>query len=163
MSPSGSILTTRTLGLLLAGVLTLCGCREDEGETLPASSEPQSEVVENAGTGAWLEVTNTETPLDFISRVTGAPASQIAPRLDRATALYQESPRMIANRSVQLWQEIGEKQEEIPIADLLDGLAPENVTLRTDSLTAVIQNYRVLRSQGDDHLTALATATQASQ
>ena len=163
MSPSESILTTRKLGLLLAGFLTLCGCREEEAETLPASSESQSEVMGDAEADAWLAVTNTETPLDFISRVTGAPAAEIAPRLDRATALYQESPRMIANRSVQLWQEIGEKQEEIPISDLLDGLAPEDVTLQTDSLTAVIQNYRVLRSQGKDHATALATATLATR
>ena len=163
MSPSGSILTTRSLGLLLAGVLTLCGCREEEAETLPASSEAQSEVMRDADAGAWLEVTNTETPLDFISRVTDAPAAEIAPRLDRAIALYQESPRMIANRSVQLWQEIGENQEEIPISYLLDGLAPEDITLQTDSLTAVIQNYRVLRSQGKDHATALATATQATR
>lgn len=163
MSPSGNILTTHTFGLLLAGTLALCSCREEEAETLPAFSAVQPEAAEDAEVGTWLEVTKTETPLDFISRMTGAPAAQVAPRLDRATDLYQESPRMIANRSVQLWQEIGEKQKEIPITDLLDDLAPDNIPLQTNSLTTVIQNYRVLRSQGADHVTAIATATQGAR
>ncbi|MDP0927066.1 hypothetical protein Q0601_07790 [Paracoccus onubensis] len=163
MSQPGSIITILALGLFVTGTLTLGGCREEEDETLPAASTSQNKETGNSGRNEWLEVTNTETPLDFIARVTGAPAAQITPRLDRATALYQESPRMIANRSVQLWQEIREKQEEIDIIDLLDDLAPENGSARTGSLTAVVQNYRVLRSQGADHTAAITTATQAAQ
>lgn len=163
MSQSGSIITIFTLSLFLAGPLVLGGCREEEDETLPAASNSQNQAPDRSGKNDWLEVTDKETPLDFIARVTGAPTAQIAPRLDRATATYQESPRMIANRSVQLWEEISEKQQAIGILDLLDDLAPENDSVRADSLSAVIQSYRVLRSQGADHATAITTATRTAQ
>lgn len=163
MSQSKSTVTILALGLFLAGNLTLGGCREDEDETLPANPIPAQQEDGDPGENEWLEVTSTEMPVDFIARVTAVPAGKIAPRLDRATALYQESPRMIANRSVQLWQEIRQHHEEIDIIRLLDDLAPENTPPRTDSLSAVIQDYRMLRSQGIAHATAIATATEATQ
>lgn len=163
MSQSGSTVTILTLGLFLAGILALGGCREEENDTLPARSTPAQHEKDPSGSDEWLEVTNTETPLNFIARVTGAPAAQIALPLDRATALYQESPRMIANRSIQLWQEIGQNYQEIDIIELLDDLAPENTRLQSRSLSAVIQDYRMLRSQGAGHTAAITTATQATQ
>lgn len=163
MSQSGSTVTILALGLFLAGTLTLGGCREDENDTLPARSIPEQQKDGNPGSNEWLKVTSTETPLEFIARVTSTPAGKIAPRLDRAAGSYQESPRMIANRSVQLWQEIRQNDEEIEIIGLLDDLAPENIPQRTDSLSTVIQDYRMLRSQGADHAAAITTATQAAQ
>lgn len=148
----------RALAFALAGaaVILLSACR-DEDATLPAASGQDLHAEPNAPD--WLEASENETPLAFLARVSQAPPGLIAPSLERAAAMYDDSPRMIANRTAQLWQEIRQKDDPpMPMHVLLDQLA-----LRQDvpnrSIGPVIQHYRVLRAQGHPHDAAMQAST----
>ncbi len=146
--------------VMLAVLAVLVSNRGTIERTLPAASSSAPGKQGSDASPVWLEVVDGESPVDFIARTSGAPADQIAPILDRATEIYRESPRMIANRSVQLWQEIGEKQvEPVGMLDLLRDLSPADGVAASDSLGTVVQHYRVLRSRGGDHASAIAIAT----
>lgn len=151
----------RTLGLV--AVIALSGCYESEDETISAEDEVQSQAPEAAASGFWLDATDDEQPLAFVARATDTPAERLAPGLERASALYRESPRMIANRAVQLWQEIREKDgDQIDMVTLLDDLTTTSGAAE-HSLGSVIQRYRVLRTQGQDHATAISGAAANAQ
>lgn len=144
--------------LSIIALVVLCGCYEEEDETLPAAEETEVVSESIAGSGSWLETNDEEKPLAFVARVTGGDADRIALGLARASALYRESPRMIANRVVQLWQEVEQKDDRgIDMAMLLDDLTTIG-TMPKHSLGAVIQQYRVMRAQGLDHATAITAA-----
>ncbi|MGN7869690.1 protein moxZ [Paracoccus sp. 22332] len=146
----------RTAAMTALMALALSACREEE-PTLPAASEQVHRMP--AEGQAWLDATGDEAPSAFLARVTGHPAYGIAPSLDRATAAYGDSPRMIANRAAQLWDEIRRKDDPpIAVAALLDQLAAGGGPDRP-SIGPVIQHYRVLRAQGADHAAAMRAAT----
>lgn len=156
--------STRPMMLVLMLVLALSGCREDEDDTLPALGDAAAGAAPGASWaapgGEWLEPTEDEPPLVFIARVTGAPQDEVAPHLQHAADVYRESPRMIANRAVQLWDEIGRKDDvPVDIVTLLAQLAPGGDT-PGHSIGPVIQHYRVLRGQGADHAAAMAGAVR---
>lgn len=150
-------------GLGFIAFLALSGCYEEDVKTLPATLDVGTVSTETASSEHWLKATDDEPPVAFITRVTGAEADQIAPGLERASVLYRESQRMIANRSVQLWQEINQKDDgHIDMETLLDDLTKTNASAER-SVGSMIQRYRVLRAQGHDHPTAIARATGSSQ
>lgn len=141
-----------TVALAVAAVILLSACR-DEDPTLPAASSQDVHAEPNAPD--WLEASEDETPLAFLARVTQIPPGLIAASLERATAAYDDSPRMIANRTAQLWQEIRQKDDPpMPIHALLDQLAMRQNGLDR-SIGPVIQHYRVLRAQGHPHDAAM--------
>lgn len=147
------------LGAMLIALTVLSGCREEKDQTLPSTAEQAAgQTPDEPVPLYWLEPDSDETPDDFIARLSETPRADIAPRLDRAEAIYQDSRRMIANRVVQLWQEIAEKDAAaMDLPALLDQLtAPDSV--QVSSIGAVVQHYRMLRSQGMDHDRAIATA-----
>lgn len=147
------------LTLALAAMLALSGCYEEEDETLPASTQGQEETGVIPDT--WLDVGDGEAPLAFIARVTGEEAGQLAPLLSQAARRYRESPRMIANRVVQLQAEIRQRGEaDISAVSLLQALTAGDRTPHGGSLGAVVQYYRVSRLQGADHAQALAGAME---
>lgn len=154
----------RTLcGAVLIALAVLAGCREEADDTLPSAAEnpaasSPATVADGPGPQHWLEPDDIEKPDDFITRITGAPVAEVAPRLDRAEAVYRESRRMIANRAVQLWQEIAEKDgAPTDMVTLLDQLAQPGDT-EIHSIGTVVQNYRVLRGQGAAHNVAMSAA-----
>lgn len=145
-------------GIALMSSLILTGCYEDEEETLPRASEPAPAERPAPGETKWLEVTSNEEPASFVARLSGADTGQIDQRLVRAEAHYRESRRMIANRIVQLWDEIGQREgDAIDILELMDQLIATDATSER-SIGSVIQNYRILRIEGADHQAAIATA-----
>lgn len=147
------------LSLALAAMLALSGCYEEEDETLPASTQEQEES--GAVPDTWLDVEDKEPPLAFIARVTGEEAAELSPLLQQAARRYRESPRMIANRVVQLQAEIRQRGDaSISAVSLLQALTAGDRTPHGGSLGAVVQYYRVSRLQGADHAHALAAAME---
>ena len=143
--------------LALAALLAVAGCYEDDDETLPSSSQTQQENEEISDN--WLEVLDDETPVAFMVRATGEPRDDIVPLLEQAARRYRESPRMIANRVVQLWAEIRQRDGvEITVTSLLERLNEGESAPHGGSLGSVVQYYRVSRLQGADHDSALAAA-----
>lgn len=154
---SKKLLGARAFSIIV--LLMLSGCYETEDETLLGGGETEMVRESMAASGDWLETTDDEKPLAFIARVTGTDSVRVAAGFARVSALYRESPRMIANRVVQLWQEVEQKDDrKIDMAMLLDELTTIGGTPE-HSLGAVIQQYRVVRAQGHDHATAIIAAT----
>lgn len=130
-------------------LLALSACYEEEDTTIPSASQPEAPEAQSS----WLAVDDSRPPASFLAAETGAPAASLSAELDRLSARYRESPRMIANRVLQLWREYPELPPDRLMADLVAaGDTPAH------SLGPVIQQYRVLRAAGADHATALAGA-----
>lgn len=151
---------TVALALASAAVILLQACRDEE-TTLPAASDQGQHAEQDAPD--WLEASENETPLAFLARVTQTAPRSISPSLARAAATYDDSPRMIANRTAQLWHEIRQKDDPpMAIYVLLNQLA-----MRQDapdhSIGPVIQHYRVLRAQGHPHDAAMQAATASGK
>lgn len=139
--------------LACTALLALPGCREDRDETIPAAARPTAEAPPEARD--WLEVGDPRAPLAFMADATRLPPGELSPGLVALEHHYRESPRMIANRVIQLWEQPPGALPPVPrlMADLLP---------RADgpprSLGPVIQHYRVLRENGLDHDRAIAGA-----
>ena len=140
--------------LAMAALLALSACREDEDTTIPAAAHDAAEAPEAAQD--WLEVGDDRTPLAFMADSTGLPQGELSPGLQALAAHYRESPRMIANRLVQLWEQPPAPMPGLP--QLMRDLLPKGPGQL--SLGPVIQQYRVLREQGADHATAIAAAVK---
>ncbi|WP_333682712.1 protein moxZ [Pontibaca methylaminivorans] len=144
----------------LVVMLMLPGCYEDE--TLAGESEPGAAAIgepEAERGDDWLRVEESEAPLVFLARRSGAARDDLAPGFRRLGQDYSESPRMIANRVLQLWREIERNDGPgLGLRQLLDDLASDQHRAE-DSLAAVIQLYRVQRRQGRNHAEAVAMAT----
>jgi hypothetical protein len=141
--------------LAATALLLLAGCREEEELTIPAGSRTSNEAT--AAAGDWLEIGDGRTPLAFLAEGTGLPESELSPGLDALAAHYRESPRMIANRVLQLWERPPGAVPAPP--ELMHDLLPRHGQGKgKDSLGSVMQHYRVLREQGLDHTDAIAAA-----
>ncbi len=133
--------------------LALSGCYEEKDETIPQPAQDSAAVAPADAAPDWLEVEDPRTPEAFLAGASGLPAAQLAPSLATLTAHYRESPRMIANRVLQLWREYPDVSLDRMMADLVPPAdAPQQ------SLGPVAQQYRVLRDRGADHAEALAGA-----
>lgn len=150
------------VGLVM--VLMLPGCYEDADETLAEESESGTAAMgegepEAERGGDWLRVEDSEAPLAFLARRSEVPQDDLAPGFRRLSEHYSESPRMIANRVLQLWREIERNDGPgLDMRQLLDDLASDRHRAE-DSLAAVIQLYRVQRRQGRNHAEAVEMAT----
>lgn len=140
--------------LAMAALLALSACREDEDATIPAAPHAATEAPADARD--WLDVGDARSPLAFMAESTGLPESELSPGLDALAAHYRESPRMIANRVVQLWEQ--PPGAVPPVPQLMAELLPKGAGQH--SLGPVIQQYRVLREQGADHATAMTAAVE---
>ncbi|MTH64057.1 protein moxZ [Paracoccus shanxieyensis] len=131
-------------------LLALSACYEEEDQTIPSDTDAQ---VAPAPEAHWLEVGDPRAPETFLAEETGLPPAPLAAQLADLAAQYRESPRMIANRVLQLSREYPDTPLERMMRDLLprEGL-PER------SLGPVAQQYRVLRAGGADHATAMSAA-----
>lgn len=134
-----------------AMLLALSACYEEDDQTLPSTTTDKPAVAQDAH---WLEVDDPRSPVAFLASQSGIAEAILAPRLQALSAHYRESPRMIANRVLQLWQEYPDQPMDGLMTDLVpaDGRAEE-------SLGPVVQQYRVLRANGVDHADAMAKIT----
>lgn len=101
----------------------------------------------------WLALEDERDPAEWLAARSTPPldATQLAVRLSEAARHYEETPRMIANRIAQI-------EDQFQGVDSLALLADFTMeTGRARSFGAVAQHYLVLRRQGIDHETALAT------
>jgi len=146
--------TRLAVALAMAALLALPGCREDEDETIPAA--PRAETAPLPQAPDWLELGDGRTPLAFMAQTSGLSESEVSPGLLALENRYRESPRMIANRVVQLWAEPPGPVPVLP--QLMRDLLPPAGDGGRRSLGQVIQQYRVLREQGLDHAAAIAAA-----
>lgn len=131
--------------------LVLSGCYEEKDETIPQPAQDSAAAAPADAAPAWLEVDDPRTPEAFLAGASGLPAAQLAPSLAALAGHYRESPRMIANRVLQLWLEY----PDVPLDRMMADLVPP-ADAPQQSLGPVAQQYRVLRNRGADHAGALA-------
>lgn len=164
--------------LAVAAILCLAACYEEKDETISqaesnAEIQPQARPQSGpavsarpgdtedgaaAGQGRWLPVGDARDPVAFMAEASDAPRDLLAERLDALAGRYRESPRMIANRVLQLWQD----HPEVALPQLMADLLPQGPGDER-SLGPVAQQYRVLRDQGRSHAEAAAAVTGAGR
>lgn len=135
--------------------LSLSACYDEEDPVIPSTSPAAVTPDESAH---WLGVGDKRAPEEFLATEAGVPVPVIAAQLDLLSAHYRESPRMIANRVLQLWQEY----PDIPLDRLMADFVPgQDVSDR--SLGPVAQHYRTLRAGGASHPDAVAAVMEISE
>ena len=151
-------------------VLALAGCGDDGGsggEPTAKKDEEQAIVAtkSDAELATWLQPTD---PMDtgrwLASREAGkllpnddAASAQMRRSLGRAQSFFIEDPRMIANRTVQLGEMLGQAGKSERYETLLEGLTRVAQGARGRQLYGeMCQHYYNTRQQGADRGTALA-------
>lgn len=148
--------------LLVAAALAACGGETSEPSNLPAKAA--------VGTGPhhvrWLEISTPISPERWLAS-RGGPALidstdpevvRIAALLEQAHRLYRESPRMIANRAVQVEGMLAEEKtttSAVAVLEDLAGLAGE--AGQTEGFGAISQHYVILHRSGLSRAAAVAT------
>ena len=155
--------STVAVAALAAG---LAAC--DEGPVLEETARRVPTKVEVAlGADDWLAVGDERDPGAWLA-ARDARRDDDATRLDvetmhyagllqRLTRYYHESPRMIANRIVQLRDEV----PDVTTATLMEDFAWEAGNGRRQTIGEVGQHYLVLRRDGMGHAAAM-TALRAA-
>lgn len=150
-----------TLGLLAC---LLAGCAE---EAPPAAESAARPAPPDAATATWLSAHDPADPAPWLLLHARRQHPSIAATPEAVTALlgaaaerYRESPRMIANRAVQLQTMLDEEgigEDAVTLLAALAQLPPVNRV----SFSADCQHYYNLRTQGLDHAQALARLAAA--
>lgn len=155
--------------LPLAVLFALGGCGgKDEDQ---AKTEEQSVVAtqSDADIPAWLSPTDAmDTGRWLASREAGralpnddAASAQMRRSLGRAQSFFIEDPRMIANRTVQLGQMLGEAGKTERYEDLLEGLTRVAQGAKGRQLYGeMCQHYFNTRKQGDEPAAAFAKLSE---
>jgi len=147
--------------LLTFASLALAGC---PGESEPEKTKVQAAPATNAIAGkTWLEPMDTTSPERWLaSRDAGNDLPATAPAvtawreaLSDADARFDETPRMIANRTVQLEAMLREIGITLSVRDLLRDFATLAATGSRRGFSELCQHYYNLRKRGDDGATAL--------
>lgn len=152
---------------VLCLVLALAACgRDDEGEKRAEGEGSVVATTSETDLPAWLNPTDGTDPARWLAgREAGhaLPADDPAARamaasLKTAQEGFIEDQRMMANRTVQLGQMLGEIGRREPYTALLDGFGAIAARRgRHKSLYGeMCQHYFNARAQGADHAAALA-------
>lgn len=155
----------RIIALLAAAHVAACG--EDPAtvsDRPTASSPPRAahriswlEVETNLAPAQWLASREEET----LRPPTDPEVQHVRRLLDEAHRLYGESPRMIANRTVQIEAMLRAKgYDDRAIAILQDLAHVPGAPGRTEGYGAIAQHYVNLRSEGLGREAALAALTR---
>lgn len=147
----GRDIAIRRCLMKVAVVLALSACYEEEDQTIAPDADVAPKAQPAATGTHWLEVDDARRPDEFLAGETGQSAETLSGPLQALSAHYRESPRMIANRVLQLWQEY----PDTPLDRLMRDLVPAPGTPER-SLGPIAQQYRVLRNDGADHDQAIA-------
>ena len=144
---------------MLAG--TLIACAEEAPPALTATA-PAAAAADTAESSAWLGAHDPAPPAPWLiahlpgpAHASGATPEAVAALLQTAAERYRESPRMIANRAVQLQTMLAEEGLDEDAVSLLTRLARLPPANRV-SFSADCQHYYNLRVQGFDREQALA-------
>jgi hypothetical protein len=152
VSPMSKSLALLCLGCLLAGALA--GCNDDEPRAKPEHVEKRSGMAPIAKSD-WLTREDDVKPevwlIEHQAKSGAAPASDeghVRLALDEAAQKFRDSPRMIANRAVQLQNMLkAEGQDETAIA-LITGLNGAIASGRIESFGAAGEKYYNMRKSG---------------
>lgn len=152
----------RALALSAAIALALAACKEDEEEKNAIASPSRTAGTAAAqstsrASGFWLSAGDPDTPSAFLARMTGSDPVLVAARFPAVAARYRESPRMVANRVLQLWND--SSGADLPgLLTLLAARGGEDGARQ--GIGPLVQRYRVLRDRGLAHDAALARAQE---
>lgn len=141
-----------------AVVSALAACSDEQ----PSAPKSQAPTEQNAANNAqnlddWLELTEGTSATEWLAARSAAKGNTLSTteRADLETALATaasrlgESPRMIANRSVQLenmLRDIGHEQAAIVLIRELTSAIGE--TGQTEGFGAISQHYYIMRKSG---------------
>lgn len=144
----------RTSTVILFAMLSACSDEQPDTARKESSSE-QAAPSERAD--EWLELSEGQSPSAWLAARSAAQgkalstseAAELEAALATAAARLGESPRMIANRSVQLeamLRDIGQQQDAIPLIRQLTSAIGE--TGQTEGFGAISQHYYIMRKGG---------------
>lgn len=149
----------------LSTCLMQSACGDDATQVRKPTNDTRAAMASDGKSGNWLELKSDISPAQWLvsrgeSRIrseTDPLVQRVAADLASAHAIYRESHRMIANRTVQLQgmlKSIGIEQDAPSIlADLLS--VPGEIG-QTEGFGAVTQHYFNLRSANNGREAALA-------
>ncbi|HIC46221.1 MAG TPA: hypothetical protein EYM37_13505 [Methylophaga aminisulfidivorans] len=142
------------LYLLFISLLSACGDNEEEYD-LTASDSTVPSPIEKDDIPQWLEPYDSLAPEDWlILRSAAALRGEVTDRehrleiLQHASHHFRESPRMIANRAVQLEDmllEIGIEESAVSLIDMFTHLPTEGTP---HNFSAYCQYYFNIRAKG---------------
>lgn len=148
--------------LVIAASAALAGC---PGDSEPTKTKVETTPSTNSIVGkSWLEPLDTTSPQRWLaSREAGTDLPDTAPAVDDwrgvlsdADARFDETPRMIANRTVQLEAMLREIGITTGVRDLLRDFATLADKGARRGFSELCQHYYNLRARGDDGAAALA-------
>jgi hypothetical protein len=138
-------------------------CREGDdvakagsGMKLPSNSARIQDVIKTQNN--WLDPGERESPAAFVARQTGGDYDMIVARLPFVEQHFRETPRMVANRLVQLWETSREADPNPSIEEILDELSKGSSAAPRVFIGPLVQQYRVMIEEGVPHGPALAAA-----
>ena len=154
--------------LVIAASVALAGC---PGESEPTKTKVAATPTANSIAGkSWIEPLDTTPPERWLaSREAGTDLAATAPAvaewgavLADADARFDETPRMIANRTVQLEAMLREIGIAMSVRELLRDFATLADTGARRGFSDLCQHYYNLRARGDDGSAALAALREPS-
>lgn len=147
-----------TMLAVLACMLIACA----EEASPPRAAPTPGAAAEPAQSATWLGAHDAAPPGPWLiahlpdrARANGTTPEAVTALLQTAAGRYRESPRMIANRAMQLQTMLAEEgldEDAVSLLTLLARLPPANRV----SFSADCQHYYNLRVQGLDREQALA-------
>ncbi|MFS8036619.1 hypothetical protein ACI7BZ_06560 [Xanthobacter sp. AM11] len=164
------------MALLLGPGLLLAGCGEDEAParrpvatstTVPRDAAPATTpAAAPVAARDWLELSDKTPPEAWLAARAGVPASpaldaRLARLLREADTVFDETPRMLANRTAQLQNMLAGIAIAEPPQDILEGFIPLGRAGGRAGYSDLCHHYFNLRASGLDRaaaLKALATA-----
>lgn len=139
-------------------ITTLAACSDEQPTAPPQATAEKSQAgSEPNQADDWLELSEGVSAPDWLAARSAAQGKTLSAqdRTELATALSTaalrlgESPRMIANRSVQLetmLRDIGQQQPAIELIEQLTSTIGE--TGQTEGFGAISQHYYIMRKGG---------------
>ncbi|RUP11218.1 hypothetical protein [Hyphomicrobium sp.] len=143
--------TLRLSGIILALLLSGCGDEQPRQQ----SSEKKSGLTKVEQTD-WLSMQDETAPGDWLiaremksgAKLLPDDADKLRQSLAEASARFKDSPRMIANRAVQLEQMLKDEGSDETASVLIGGLTKAVAPGRIESFGAAGQQYYNMRKAG---------------
>ncbi|MFG1371959.1 hypothetical protein V5F32_07280 [Xanthobacter oligotrophicus] len=138
-------------------------------ETAAGASGPAASPAQARPARDWLERADAVPPEVWLAARSSSPAdpARMAALLKEADALFDETPRMLANRTAQLQRMLAGKAVTEPPQELLEDfirLAREDARPgRRSGFGDLCQHYYNLRASGLGRLAALEALARAGQ
>lgn len=161
----------RTLAVSCLAVLLGCG-EEEAPARVPAASSvatpgsPASPPAPSSAQAArdWLEISDPTPPQVWLAGRSSPPADPalLAALLKEADGLFDETPRMLANRTAQLQTMLSALAVNEPPRVLIEGFLDVGRAGGGIGYSDLCQHYYNLRASGLDRTAALGTLADAA-